>query len=95
MAKKLAAPGSAREKLKLNDRTILGLAMRTFNLWRNNATNVRRIDPRLDDAYPRIEAPDEMPASSRLRTKRTGAGGNSRLFLLFLLPLDCPHDDPS
>jgi hypothetical protein len=60
---KESAPGSPKAKLKLSDVKILGLTMRAFNLLRQGASNVRRIDPRLDDPFPRIEA-DEIPAAA-------------------------------
>lgn len=62
-AAKLAAPRSAKAELKLNDVKILVLAMRAFNFWRANAS-VRRLDPRMDDPFPRIEAPHEEVAQA-------------------------------
>lgn len=55
---KIVAPNSAKAKFRLNDVQILGLAMRAFNFWRTGAS-VRRIDPRMDDPFPKIEREDE------------------------------------
>lgn len=55
-AAKEAAPRSAKAKQKLNDAAIVGLTMRAFNFWQKNQT-VARIDPRMDDPFPKIEAP--------------------------------------
>lgn len=58
-AAKDAAPRSAKAKLKLNGVKTAVLAMRAFLLWREGRTNVRRLDPGMDDPFPRIEKPEE------------------------------------
>jgi len=55
-AAKTAVPKSAKAKLKLSDVKILALATRAFNFWRSGQLNVRRLDPRMEDPFPRIEA---------------------------------------
>jgi len=59
-AAKLAAPQSAKARQRLNDTKILALAILAFNAWRAGTT-VRRLDPRMEDPFPRIESePDEI-----------------------------------
>ena len=57
-AAKTAAPRSTKAEKKLTDLKILVLAMRAFNFWRTGSS-VRRLDPRMDDPFPSIEAADE------------------------------------
>jgi len=58
-AAKLAAPQSAKARQRLNDTKILALAIMAFNAWRAG-TSVRRLDPRMEDPFPRIDSePDE------------------------------------
>jgi len=54
-AAKLAAPQSAKARQRLNDTKILALAIMAFNAWRAGTT-VRRLDPRMEDPFPRIES---------------------------------------
>lgn len=56
-AAKEAAPRSAKAKLKLNGVKTVVLAMRAFLFWREGRTNVRKLDPSMDDPFPRIEKP--------------------------------------
>lgn len=56
---KLSAPKSEKVKQKLSDVKILALSMRAFNFWRAGQMNVRRLDPRMEDPFPRIERPED------------------------------------
>lgn len=54
-AAKMALPKSQKAKLKLSDVKILALSIRAFNFWRAGQMNLRRLDPRMEDPFPRIE----------------------------------------
>jgi len=63
-AAKVANPKTKEQRKKvaddkLNDLKILALAMRAFNFWRAGQLNVRRLDPRMDDPFPRIDRPED------------------------------------
>jgi hypothetical protein len=58
-AAKDAAPRSAKAKFKLNGVKTVVLAMRAFLYWQEGRMNVRRLDPGMDDPFPRIEKPEE------------------------------------
>jgi hypothetical protein len=62
-AAKDAAPKSAKAKQKLSSLKILVLAMRAFNFWRSNV-NVQRLDPRMEDPFPRIEPAEESEVAA-------------------------------
>ena len=64
-AAKTANPktSEARRKVqqeKLSDVKLLVVTMIAFNLWRAGQLNVRRLDPRMDDPFPRIDKPEEL-----------------------------------
>jgi len=63
-AAKIANPKTpeARRKTtqdKLSDVKLLVVSMIAFNLWRAGQLNVRRLDPRMDDPFPRIDKPED------------------------------------
>jgi hypothetical protein len=40
------------------------LAMRAFLFWREGRTNVRKLDPSMDDAFPRIDRDEDALADA-------------------------------
>jgi len=58
-AAKDAAPKSAKAKLKLNGVKTVCLAMRAFLFWQEGRLNVRRLDPGMDDPFPRIDKAED------------------------------------